>query len=140
MARAGQFEKGKSGNPAGKPKGARNHVLVALDRIAGEDAEAILNAAITKAKDGDMRAAEVILSRVWPARKGRAVALDLPAVTTAKDLPAALAAIVAAVADGTLTAEEAQAVAGILEIQRRAIETTELEARLTALEAEIIHE
>jgi hypothetical protein len=131
----GRFEKGTSGNPAGKPPGSRNRVLIALDKLAGDDAEAVLKAAIDRAKNGDMDAARLILSRVWPARKGRPLALDLPAINAANDLPAALAATVAAVAAGDLTTEEGQAIAGILETQRRAIETVELEARIAALEA-----
>ena len=47
---------------------------------------------------------------------------------------AALAAIMAAVDDGALSPEEWQALAGILETQRRAIETVELDHRITALE------
>lgn len=137
---AGRFQPGKSGNPKGKPKGSRNHVLAALDQIGGENAETILRAAV-KAAIGDektapdLRAAELILSRVWPARKGRAVAIDLPAIIGAGDLPAALGAIVAAVAGGDLTPEEGQAVAAVLEAQRRAIETADIETRLAALEA-----
>lgn len=110
-------------------------MLVALDRIGGEAAEAVLEKAVEAAKGGDQRAAELILSRVWPARKGRPVALELPAIGAAADLPAALAAVVAAVAAGSLTTEEGAAVATILEMQRKAIETAELERRITALEA-----
>jgi len=46
----------------------------------------------------------------------------------------AVGAVVAAVGAGTLTPDEAQAVAGILDLQRRAIETANLDARITALE------
>jgi hypothetical protein len=42
--------------------------------------------------------------------------------------------VVKALASGVLTPEEAQAVAGVLEAQRRAIETTELEQRIAILE------
>jgi polyhydroxyalkanoate synthesis regulator phasin len=46
----------------------------------------------------------------------------------------ALAAVVAAMGRGELTPEEARAVVGVLEVQRKAIETAELEARVAALE------
>jgi hypothetical protein len=39
------------------------------------------------------------------------------------------------VAAGELTPDEAQAVAGVVEVQRRAIETAELAERIAALEA-----
>jgi len=129
------FGRGSSGNPAGKPRGAKNRVLLALDKVGADNARAVLDAAIAAAKGGDMRAVELILSRVWPTRKGRPVALVLPNVKTAADLPAALAAVVAAVAAGELTPEEGQAVAAVLEMQRRGIELADHEQRLEALEA-----
>jgi hypothetical protein len=50
--------------------------------------------------------------------------------------PEALASVEAAgVADGNLLLDEAAALIGMLEAKRRAIETTEIEARLKALEA-----
>jgi hypothetical protein len=83
-----------------------------------------------------MRAAELILSRVWPAQKGRPVTVDLPPISAPSDLVAALAAVAQAVGGGTITPDEGQAVAAILEMQRRAVDTAELAARLEALEAQ----
>jgi hypothetical protein len=130
------FKPGRSGNPQGKPKGTRNKALVALDAIGEANAREILQAAVDAAKGGDMRAIDTILSRVWPARKGRPVALDLPAVTDAAGVLEALSRITQATAAGEITPDEGQALAGLLEVQRRAIETQELEARIAALEAQ----
>ena len=47
---------------------------------------------VMNAKGGDMAAARIILDRVWPARKSRPVALDLPEIKTAADVVAALGA------------------------------------------------
>jgi hypothetical protein len=58
----------------------------------------------------------------------------MPDMGSAADLPAALGAIAHAVGAGQLTPEEGQAVAAVLETQRRALETLELEARIAALE------
>jgi hypothetical protein len=136
----GRFPPGRSGNPAGKAPGTRNALVAALDRIGAEAAENVLRAAVKAAigdekTGGDLRAAELILSRVWPVRKGRPLALALPAMQTAADLPAALGAVVAAVAAGDLTTDEGAAVASILEAHRRSIETADLESRVAALEA-----
>jgi hypothetical protein len=128
------FQKGQSGNPRGKPKGTRNHVLMALDRIGEDAAEDVLRAAVERAKGGDPRAVETILSRIWPARKGRPVELPLPPIVNSTDLVGALAAVAGAVSGGTISPEEAQAIGALLEVQRRAIETVELEARIAALE------
>lgn len=129
------FQKGQSGNPAGRTPGSRNKVLAALDAIGAAGAEAVLARTIEAAKQGDMRAAELLLSRVWPARKGRPVSLpDLPAIATPGDLVVALGAIAEAVAGGSITPEEAQAVASVLEAQRRAVETADLAERIERLE------
>ena len=130
-----RFEPGQSGNPAGRPRGTRHRALVALDAIGAEGAEDVLRKVVEDAKGGDMRAAEILLRRVWPERKGRLVEFDLPPVVTVADAVQASAAIVAAVATGEITPDEAQAVASVVEIQRRAIETAELAERIAALEA-----
>lgn len=60
--------------------------------------------------------------------------LELPVIETASDIAAALGRVTNAVAAGELSPEEGAAVASILEVQRRAVETVEFERRLVALE------
>jgi hypothetical protein len=112
----------------------RHFVNGLLDALGEGRAEEIILAMAERAAQGDVPAAALILDRVWPQRKGRPTPLSLPDVYTAQDTTAALGAVVAAVADGTLTPEEAQSVAAVLEAQRKAIETMELERRIAALE------
>ena len=128
----------KAGNPGGpgRPSGSRNKATLALDAVADESAKAILEKMVEAAKGGDMRAAELVLSRVWPVRKGRPVALSIPPIATAGDVVTALGAVADAVAGGEITPDEGAAVASVLEVKRRSIETVELEARLSALEQE----
>ena len=133
-APGGRFARGNPGGP-GRPKGGRHAALAALDALAAEAAEAVLRRVAEDAKAGDLRAAEILLRRLWPERRGRPVEVELPPVTAAADLVPAIAALVRALASGVLTPEEAQAVAGVLEAQRKAIETGELEQRIELLEA-----
>ena len=130
-----KWPKGRSGNPGGRPAGSRNKVLVALDKIGEEAAGDVLQAVVSAARGGDLGAAGILLSRVWPARKGRPVTFGIPRLETAGDVVGALTAVVQAVANGILTPDEGQAVATMLEMHRKAIDTTEIEARLAALEA-----
>ena len=129
------WPKGTSGNPKGPGTGSRNRASLLLDRMAEDEAEAVLQSVLTAAKAGDMGAAKVLLDRIWPARKGRPVGLDLPEMRTPADLAAALGAVAGAVARAELSPEEGAAVAAVLETQRRAIETAQLEQRIAALEA-----
>src|ERR1035437_3151830 len=80
------WQPGQSGNPAGKPPGARHAALVALDAIGAEGAEAVLRSVLQAAQGGDVRAADILLRRLWPERKGRPVVLDLPTMKSAADL------------------------------------------------------
>jgi len=128
------WQPGQSGNPAGRPKGTRHAALLALDAIGLEASKEIMAAVVGAAKGGDMRAADILLRRLWPERKGRPLSLELPALRSAADLPAVLGAVADAVAAGELTPDEGQSVAALFEVQRRAIETAELEARIVALE------
>jgi hypothetical protein len=132
---ATQFKPGNPGGP-GRPAGSRNAATLALDAIGNEAAEEVLGKLVEAAKGGDLRAAEILLSRVWPVRKGRSVVLDLPAMESAADVVKALSVVAAEMASGNITPEEAQAVAAVLEGKRRAVETVALEARIAALEEE----
>ena len=128
------FRRGVSGNPAGKPRGVRHRVTLLAEHMLQDDAQDVVRAVLTAAKAGDMVAARLVLDRVLPPRRGRPVAIKLPVVHAAADLTVALGAIVAAVADASLTPEEGGAIAAVLETQRRAIETADLEDRIAALE------
>jgi hypothetical protein len=129
-----RFAKGHSGNAAGRPKGARNRATVAVETLFEGEAEAIARKAIELAKDGDTVALRLVLERVVPVRRGKPVCFDLPRISTAGDVSAALGSILAATAQGELTPDEAATIAGILENRRRALETLEIETRLAALE------
>ena len=129
----GRFQAGNAGGP-GRPAGSRNRATVLLDKLAESDAKAVLQKQLELAKGGDQRAAEIILSRVWPARRSRSVAIDLPPVSTPADIVAALGAVTAAMAAGEITPDEASVVSSVLDMQRRGIETSELEKRIKTLE------
>jgi hypothetical protein len=130
-AQNGRFS---TGNP-GRPKGTRHAALVTLDAIGTEGAERVLRKVQEMAEAGDMRAAELLLKRLWPERKGRPVEMELPALNTADDLPRAMAAVAAEMAAGNLSPEEAAQVSVVIEAQRRALETQDLAARIAAIEA-----
>jgi hypothetical protein len=127
------FEPGGPGGP-GRPAGSRNKATLALDEMADDDSKAVIEKVLDAAKGGDMRAAELVLSRIWPARKSRPVTLKLPAIQSAADVVAAVGAVADAVGAGDITPEEGAAVSAILETKRKAIETTDVLARIEALE------
>jgi hypothetical protein len=129
-----RFKPGKSGNPAGRPLGARAKALATLDALAEGEVTDIAKAMIEKAKEGDTTAGRLILDRAWPMRKGRGITFELPHVSKVDDLPEAISAVTRQVADGEISPEEGATVVSLLEAHRKAIETNEFSVRLAALE------
>jgi hypothetical protein len=121
------------GNP-GRPKGARNKATVAAELLLDGDAEAITAKAVELAKEGDLTAIRICMDRFFPARKDRPIPFDLPKLERAADASAAMAAIVAAVADGELTPIEAGELSKLVENFARVVSVTDFEARLDRLE------
>ena len=99
----GRFQLGNPGGP-GRPPGAKNKTTIMLDELADGDAETILRKQVEKAKEGDQRAAEFILGRAWPARRGRPAMIELPKIETAADIVTALGAV----AGGEIMTEEGE--------------------------------
>ena len=129
------WAKGVSGNPRGRAPGCRNRATVTPQALLDGEAEALTRKAVKLALRGDPTALRLCLERVLPARKGRPVELALPPVETAADVLGAQAAVIAAMAGGVVSPDEAAVIAGVLEAKRKALETVELERRLAALEA-----
>ena len=129
-----RFAPGNPGGP-GRPQGSRNNATLALDQLADGEADEILATVVAKARDGDLKAAELVLARVWPARKGRRVSLELPTVETAHDIANAISAVLEAIKNGEITPDEAAVIASVLETKRKALETFELEQRIQKLES-----
>ncbi len=134
MAKRGQFKPGQSGNPKGRPKGARHRTtLAALELLDGE-AEALTRKAVELALEGDTTALRLCLERIAPPCKEAPVIFKAPDMATASDASKTLAGLIRAVAEGELTPSQGAAVAGLVETFRRTLETEELEFRVERLE------
>ena len=121
------------GNP-GKPRGTRHKATRAALALLEGEAEALTRQAVTMALGGDTVALRLCLERIAPPRKDSPVAFDLPPMQSAADAARAAGAVLDAVAAGDLTPNEGAQIMGLVENYRRALETSELEARVVALE------
>ena len=70
-APGGQFVKGQSGNPAGKPQGCRNHATRTAETLLDGEAEALTRKAVTLALGGNALALRLCLDRVIAPRRDR---------------------------------------------------------------------
>ncbi|WP_238401665.1 DUF5681 domain-containing protein [Altererythrobacter sp. C41] len=119
----------------GRPPGSRNKTTLAIEALLEGEHEALTRAAIGKALEGDTTALRLCLDRLAPPRKDSPVSFDLPPIKTAEDAVTASSAVLAAVAAGEVTPDEAGRVMSLLTAHKALVETCDLEARITALEA-----
>jgi hypothetical protein len=129
-----QFQKGQSGNPAGRPRGARNKATLMLEQLLDDEAEAISRAAIEKAKAGDPTAMRVCMDRLLPKRRERTVEFALPPLASVADACAAVGAVAAALAEGEITPGEAANVMKVIDGYAQTLGLALMDERISRLE------
>jgi hypothetical protein len=102
--------------------------------LLGDQHEALTQVAITKALAGDMIAMRLCLDRIAPPRKDAPISIALPTVRTIAEAVDASVSVLAAVAGGDITPDEAGRVMALLTAHRAIVESGDLERRIAALE------
>jgi hypothetical protein len=105
---SGQFPKGTSGNPAGRPPGSRNRATLLMESLLEGEAERITRKVIEMAVAGDINALRLCIERLIPARKDRPISLDLPPITDVQQISLAMAKLSAAIGEGEITPLEGE--------------------------------
>lgn len=132
---AGRWKPGQSGNPAGKPKGTRHRTTMLAEKLLANDAGEIVGVLVAAAKNGDVGACRALLGHILaPIRERPLPMLDMPECNDADGIAKGQAAVFSAAASGLLTATEAQALAGLLELRRKSVESADFAQKLAALE------
>ena len=129
-----QFQKGQSGNPAGRPRGARNKQTIAAEKLFADDAEVLARVAIDLAKAGDIAALRLCLDRICAPHRNRPVPFDMPALGVAADAVGAMSILMEGIAGGELSAPEAAALAKVIQGFTQALNTADLDKRIAELE------
>ena len=114
------FQPGHSGNPAGRPRGARNKATVLFEELLEGDAELIISRIIAQAKAGNSRALGLLMPALLPKRKDAPIELELPPLEEASGAPGAIAAIIVAVCAGDITPSEGTSLTRMVEAYVRA--------------------
>jgi hypothetical protein len=133
-ARGRPFVRGQSGNPGGRPAGARNRKTLAAAMLLDGEAEALTRKAVEMALAGDPTAMRLCLERILPPCRERTVKFALPPLESAADIAAAMKAVAAALADGIITPGEGEAIARILDTFVPVIEANDFARRFKAIE------
>src|SRR4051794_7778555 len=118
----GRWKKGISGNPAGRPIGSRNQSTLLFQELLDGEGAALIRKGIELSMAGDTRALGICWDRLLPARRDRAITLQLPKRLDVQGVSVALASVVSAVAEGRITPGEAESLARLLDAQMRVVE------------------
>jgi Family of unknown function (DUF5681) len=130
-----RFRKGQSGNPKGRPKGCRNRKTLLAEALLDGEAERLTRKAVELALAGSEGALRLCLDRLIAPRREPRAPFRLPPIEGPDDIVPVMAALAAAVADGTLSPGEAFALSQTVDTFLRAIDTRVFERRLQRLEA-----
>ena len=139
MSNMSQYKKGQSGNPKGRPKGARDK-RAELKNLLLSHSEALVEKAVELALSGDSAALKLCLDRILPKAKNDALnVLNMPIINDSdpKALVKAGSSIINAVSTGSIAPEEGTAIFATLEGQRKLIETIEVRDRIDAIELKL---
>ena len=129
----GRFAKGNPGGP-GRPRTIEQ--VNELDQQVADAGPELIEVLLAAAKAGNLKAAEMLLNRIWPARRGRPVQVGTPEIREVRDLLTVGGAMTDAMLNGELTPDEGAAAASVLRSHARMVEMVDMEIRLRQLEKE----
>ena len=129
-----KFRAGQSGNPAGKPKGAKAR-RTELRALLAPHAQELIDKVVALAKAGDTTALRILIDRLIPPIKARDESVVLGNVE-GKIVDQGMA-ILKAVAAGDISPDQAATLIQVIATQTRIIEANELERRIDLLEQAI---
>ena len=104
----GRFAIGHPGGP-GRPRNPVNTTAQELDRIGIEAAQELLRLILDRARQGNLKAADMVLQRVWPVRRNRPFDMEVPFGSPLPNLLAEHAGLAVAMMNGEITPQDAQA-------------------------------
>jgi hypothetical protein len=136
----GQFAQGNPGGP-GRPRGRASALRrAAEDAVSPEHIGAITRRAVRMALEGNLAAMMFVFDRtcgkpVEGPSEGVPSEIQMPNLSTAANCAAAIDRIAEGLCSGALDRETARVMIDVVQARIRAIETSELEARLADLEA-----
>lgn len=129
-----RFKKGQSGNPKGKPKGARDK-RTALRELLQPHAPQLVAKAVELALEGDTTALRICVDRVIPALPAESPPVRIKA--DSNDVTKSGAAVLQQAFDAEISPSVAQQLLRSLHTQSQIVNIDEVVKRIEALEANL---
>jgi hypothetical protein len=129
-----QFQKGQSGNPAGRPRGSRKNASHRARELLAEKTDEIVEKLREMALAGNIAALRLCLAQLAPAGKYEPLLCEMRPLQKAADAVGAMAGLAAAAAAGEITADEAAKFAKVISVYVSTLEAHDFEKRLVKLE------
>jgi len=122
----GRFVKGHPGGP-GRPRNPVTNAIAEFDRRGIEVAHRLIDVIEKQGLEGNLRAAEMVLQRVWPVRRNRPIEVvnPNPGEETGPYTIDAHGAVASSMLDGEITPTDAHAAARVLKLLQEQMEAAE---------------
>lgn len=132
------WQKGKSGNPNGRPSGSRNKVTItALNMIEGES-EILSRKGIEAALNGNTQMLKFCLERIIPVCKDTPVKTYIPIPKNLDDVAKMTKVILKKLSKGELTPSQAELIGRSADRHLKSLQLKDLEERIESIETQMI--
>jgi len=133
VLQVGKFQKGKSGNPSGRPKGRTDPILASIKQEFGGE-PGFWNHVAKAAKNGDQNCINLLAARVRPPFKTRSVCVELNLKgDSASDFTSG---VLNAIANGELPPDEGASLLSAILSGEKLEQLEELERRVNQMEGQ----
>lgn len=117
----GKFKSGQSGNPKGRPKGARNKATILAEAMLISRTERIMKMWLDMAESGHQGYTRDAVNRLLPIQRQRPIQFSLPELNDTASILKAYDTVANGLSNGELTADEANCLLRLIEGKRSAL-------------------